>query len=419
MNNGVSGLRAEKEALGVIGDNIANVNTAGFKYQRALFEDVFLKSSSGSDVGAGVEQSKLQQAFTQGSLAQTGVATDLGISGGGFFTVSGSVNGVTGVFYSRAGQFRIDPAGGLVDPSGLDLLGYTALPDGTLAASVSPLIVPTSSIPAKATDTIQITANLDAGAPVIGPFDSAQPATTANFSTSIQVFDTLGGAHSADVYFNKVADGQWEYHVVMRGDELDPSTPGANVEVSSGSLTFTTTGALGTASTSPIDVTFAPGGPLSIAIDFGTALADGGTGLAGTTQFGSPSSVSNQLQNGYGAGAFSGVSSGSDGTVEGLYTNGLRLPVGQIALAVFRSENGLARAGNGLWAATPESGQAALSAAGTGGRGMLSAGTLESSNVDLAREFTNMIMHQRSFSADSKVIAAADDMLTVLMQMRR
>lgn len=422
MENGVSGLRTEGEALGVVGDNVANVSTVGFKKQRSLFEDVLLKSGTAGGGGAGVEQSRVQQVFTQGTLAQTGVPTDLALSGEGFFVVSGSVNGVTSSFYSRAGQFRVDAAGFLVNPAGLKLMGRASKPDGTLASAPAPLVVSTAGIPARATSSLQISANLDASAaPPTVAFDVANPETTANASTSLQIFDSLGQPHQLDVYFEKAGTGQWNYHALLDGDDLNPQQTGVNVEVGSGSLTFTGNGALDTVSTSlAISANFM-GATQSqtIEVDFGSTLAGGGSGLDGTTQFSMPSGISASSQNGYSSGALSGVSVASDGMVEGLYTNGMRAPVGQLVVAKFRSEDGLARAGEGLWMATKESGEAALGAPASGGRGALSAGALETSNVELGEEFVGMIQHQRGYSANSKVIATADDMLTTLMQLKR
>lgn len=422
MENGVSGLRTEGEALGVVGDNVANVSTIGFKKQRSLFEDVLLKSGTPGGGGAGVEQSRVQQVFTQGTLAQTGVPTDLALNGGGFFVVSGSVNGVTSSFYSRAGQFAVDAAGFLVNPAGLKLMGRASKPDGTLASAPTPLVVSTAGIPARATSALQISANLDASAaPPTVAFDLANPENTANASTSLQVFDSLGQPHQLDVYFEKTGTGQWNYHALIDGDDLNPQQTGVNVEVGSGSMTFTGNGALDTVSTSlPISANFmgATQGQ-TIDVDFGSTLAGGGSGLDGTTQFSMPSGISASSQNGYSSGALSGVSIASNGMVEGLYTNGMRAPVGQLVIAKFRSEDGLARAGEGLWMATKESGEAALGAPASGGRGALSAGALETSNVELGEEFVGMIQHQRGYSANSKVIATADDMLTTLMQLKR
>lgn len=418
LNIGVSGLRVESDAIGVAGDNIANVNTPGFKRQRAIFQDVFNRGSAG---GSGARLQDIGQAFTQGSLSNTGVNTDVALNGEGFFIVSGTVNGVTGNFYSRAGQFRVDPNGAIVDPTGLNVMGRALEPDGGLSTGIRPLVVPTNGLQARATTEIDVTANLDASAPVLPtPFDITDPSSTSTTATSITVFDSLGAPHSLDIYMNKLADNQWEYRVVASGDELNPTQPGQNVEVGSGLLFFNTDGALETATegqTISVDFLSATPGQI-IDLDFGTSISDGGTGLDGSTQFSMPSGVSSQSQNGFSSGALSGISFAPDGTVLGLYTNGRSVPVGQLQIAKFRATDALGRAGNNLWVETLESGPPALAAAGAGGRGQVTAGTVETSNVDLAEEMVSMIQHQRAFSANSKVIATADEMLSQLMQIK-
>jgi flagellar hook protein FlgE len=419
LNIGVSGLRAEGEAIGIAGDNVANVNTPGFKRQRAVFQDVFNRGGNG---GSGTRLSDVGQAFTQGSLVQTGQATDVALNGEGFFIVAGSVNGVTGTFFSRAGQFHIDPSGALVDPSGLRVLGRALQLDGTLSAGLQPLSVPTGAIPAQPTTEMQITANLDASAPAEPlPFDLVNPGQTSTAATSMQVFDSLGAPHNLDVYFNKLGDNQWEYHVIAPGDDLNPPQPGTNVEVGQGQFIFNSDGALETmAVNAPITVDFLSATPAqTIDINFGTSISNGGTGLDGTTQFSMPSGVSSQSQNGFSSGSFTGISISPDGMVLGEYSNGRSVPVGQIQVAKFRAVESLARAGQTLWAATSESGPAAVAPPGAGGRGQVTAGSIETSNVDLGEEMVSMIVHQRAFSANSKVIATADDMLSQLMQLKR
>ncbi len=419
---GVSGLRVEGEAIGVVADNLANVNTPGFKRQRAEFEDVFNRGGGSNAFGSGVRLGGVGQAFTQGSVVQTGLATDLAINGEGLFIVGGSVNGLTGTFYSRAGQFHLDQSGTLVDPSGLMLMGKVLRADGTLSAGIAPLTVPTGSIPAQSTTALSLVANLDASDnPLPVPFDAQNPSSTSNLSASLAVFDSLGAAHSLDLYFNNIGPGQWEYRAVVRGDELNPNQPGSNVEVGSGTLSFTSDGALDVFSeTQPISVDFAAATPgQAIGVDFGAAIADGGSGLAGTTQFSMAGGVSSQSQNGFAAGALTGISVDADGSMLGLYTNGRSVLVGQVQLAKFRALDSLARAGNNLWVETPESGMATVSAPGSGGRGQLSAGSIESSNVDVGEEMVTMIQHQRAFSASSKVLATADEMLSQLMQLKR
>ena len=422
LNIGVSGLRAEGEAIGVVGDNVANVNTPGFKRQRAVFEDVLNRGGGDAGTGSGVRLGGVGQVFSQGSLVQTGQATDVALNGEGFFVVAGSVNGVTGNFYSRAGQFHVDAFGSVVDPSGLHVLGRPMGPNGSLSASVSTLAVPTGAIPAEATTEMSITANLDASAPVpTSGFDPQNPESTSNVATAMVVYDSLGAPHSLEVYLSKLGPNQWEYRALASGDEIDPTLPGAKVEVGSGLLTFTTDGTLDTfAESTPISVNFlgATAGQ-AIEVSFGTPIADGGTGLDGTTQFSMPSAVSSQSQNGFSSGAMSGISIASDGTLFGLYTNGRSIPIGQLQVALFRSVDSLGRAGNNLWVETSESGPAAIAAPGAGGRGQVSAGTIETSNVDLGEEMVAMIQHQRAFSANSKIIATADDMLSELMQIKR
>jgi flagellar hook protein FlgE len=425
MFTGVSGLRAEGEALGVIGDNIANVNTVGYKRQRAIFQDVLghsiLAGTATAMPGSGVRVGDVQQMFTQGSLANTGVSTDVALNGDGFLVVAGTVDGITGNFYTRAGQFTINNQGFLVNPDGLKVQGYAANPDLTLQASVSSLKVPTASLAPRQTSEITVTANLDAGQEVFtGAFDPLDP--VGQFTTTITVFDSLGESRTLDVYFLKTADNAWEYHVLADGGELAGGTAGQFQEVGTGTLTFDTNGALLDAQTPDLALDFAGGATPGqvIALDFGDDITnDGGTGLSGTTQFAAASAVSSQAQDGYASGEFSGVAIDGTGLVQGLYTNGQKIAIGQLAVAKFRSNDGLGRAGAGLWIETRDSGTAALGGAATGGRASVNSGALEQSNVDLAEEFVGLIQHQRSYSANSKTITTADEMLQELINIKR
>jgi flagellar hook protein FlgE len=421
LQTGVAGLRTEREAIDVVADNLANVNTHGFKRQRSGFEDVFL-GDGGTGTGAGSRLSSINQVFTQGALQQTGNSTDVALTGEGFFAVAGSVSGMTGTFYSRAGSFHFDAGGMLVDSSGLAVLGRAALPDGSISAGVQPLSVPSSAVPANPTGALDLTMNLNSEQAVpTQPFDLQAPDSTASFGTSIQVFDSLGAPRSLSVFFNKLGDNQWEYRVLASGDELNPTLPGQNVEVGSGQIAFNTDGALQTFTESlPVDVSFAGATPnQNITLSIGTSVDDGGTGLEGATQFAMDNGVSAQGQDGFSSGALSGVRINPNGIVEGLYSNGRAQRVGQLQVAAFRSTDGLARAGNNLWVATRDSGAAVLGDPGSGGRGSLSNGALETANVDVGEEMVSMIQHQRAFSANSKVIATADDMLSELMQLKR
>jgi flagellar hook protein FlgE len=281
---------------------------------------------------------------------------------------------------------------------------------------------PTSAIQPRATESMVITANLDASAaaPLLA-WDEQDPANTSNFSTSLTVYDSLGSPHALDVFFVKTGPNTWDYHVLASGDDLDPAQPGLNVEVGEGDVEFTTNGELDAFNEgTPISLDFmgATAGQ-AVALNLGTSLAAGGTGLDGITQFASPSGVSSQNQDGYASGDFAGVAVDGRGVVSGLYTNGQRIPIGQLAIAKFRANDGLSRAGQSLWVETRESGSAALGTAGSGGRAAVSAGALEQSNVDLAEEFIGLIQHQRSFSANSKTITTADEMLQELISIKR
>lgn len=440
MYSGVSGLRAEGEALGVIGDNIANVNTTGFKAQRALFQDVLghsILAGSGSSLpGSGVRVGDIQQLFEQGTVSATGVGTDVALNGDGFFTVNGTVNGISANFYTRAGTFVLDKDGFLVNPDGLQVQGYAANGDGTFQASISAVQAPTAAIPPRATQEAAIVANLDAtedvimdttvAPPVAVTFDPQDPANTSNFSTTMTVYDDFGTGHTLDIYFQKTADNTWNWYGLVAGEDVVGGTAGQNEQVGTGTLTFNddpatgVVGALADVSANAISVNFVGvAAAQDITVNFGTSITAGGTGLDGISQYGSPENVSSQTQDGYSSGDFSGIAIDGEGVVMGLYTNGQKLAISQLAIAKFRSNDGLGRAGQSLWIDTRESGMAAFGTAGSGGRGSTSAGSLEASNVDLAEEFVGLIQHQRSFSANSKTITTADEMLQELINIKR
>ena len=421
MYSGVSGLNAETGALGVVGDNVANTNTIGFKQSRAKFADV-LGAAVGSNMpGSGVRMSGTQQIFAQGALVNTGQATDVALSGDGFLVVNGVVDGNKGAFYTRAGQLTLRNDGTLVNGEGLEVQGYAADQNGKFSTSLSGINLPSAPIPPKATTSMKISANLDSSATVpAGAWDPANPSATSNLATSMTVYDSLGNGHTVDVYFRKNASGNWDYRALAKGSELSPPTTG-NVEVATGSLNFDSSGKLqSSAMTGGGTVSFdGASAAQPISFDFGKPISAGGSGTEGVTQYGSASSISAQSQDGYASGALSGVKIGADGTVSGVYTNGQTIPAGQLAIAKFRSNDGLGRAGQNLWVATNESGQAALGAVGTGGRAALVSGALEQSNVDVTQQFVELISHQRAFQANSKTITTADQMLQELMQIKQ
>lgn len=423
LNTGVSGLITEGRALGVVGDNVANLNTVGFKQSRAIFEDVLGGAVGGGDApGFGVRMARTQQIFAQGTLLNTDVPTDVALSGDGFFIVQGSVGGVEGSFYTRAGQTTVRNDGTLVNPQGLSLQGYRANPDGTFSSLLGPIEVPTTTLPPRATTQLNVTANLDSTAATpAAAFDPLNPGPTSNFSTAMTVHDSLGTPHTVSVYYRRTGANTWEYHALANGGELTGGVAGRNTEIAAGTLAFTPSGALQsntvTAGGTVNFVGAVPAQPL--AYNFGTPIAAGGTGLDGITQFGTPSSVGAQSQDGYAPGDLNAVRIDGDGTVNGIFTNGETIAIGRLAVAKFRSNDGLDRAGHNLWTATRDSGEPAVGSAGTGGRGSIVAGSLEQSNVEVTEQFVDLIAHQRAFQANSKTITTADQMLQELMNISR
>jgi len=422
MYAGVAGLAAESGALGVVGDNVANTSTIGFKQSRAVFADILGAAVGSHEPGSGVRMVRAQQIFGQGSIVNTGQATDVALSGDGFLVTSGAVDGIQGTFYTRAGQLTMRNDGTIVTPEGLAVQGYASDGKGGFASTVTDIKLPNNSVAPRATTSMKVSANLDANAtPPTAAWDPQNPSATSNLSTAVTVYDSLGSPHSLELYFRKTAAGSWDYHVLAKGAEVTGGTAGTNVEVATGTLAFNGAGALQTN-------TVTAGGTINfvgataaqaVGLDFGKPIASGGTGTDGLTQFGSPSSILAQSQDGYTSGSLSGVKIESDGTVNGVYTNGQSLAAGKLAVAKFRSNDGLGRAGHNLWIATRDSGDAALGEVGSGGRAALVAGSLEQSNVDLTTQFVELIAHQRSFQANSKTITTADQMLQELMQIKQ
>ena len=421
MLAGVSGLVANSSALAAISDNIANVNTVAYKRNQVNFSQFVTAQAVAGRYSAGGVQGVTQHFVSQQGLIQASTSnTDLAISGDGFFVVNGNVDGVTGNFYTRAGQMSLDKNGTLVNPEGLSVQGYKTLPSGQLSSQLGPITLQTAALSPKPTATLNITANLDANATVPATaWDPQNPSTTSNFSSTLTMYDSLGNSHQVDVYFVKTASNAWSYHEVANGSEVQGGTAGQNFEFGSGTMTFNSSGALQSVTPTGGSLTFNGANAQTIALNLGTPIAAGGTGLDGTTQFGSPSVVSSQGQDGYSSGDLAGIKIGQDGTVSGLYSNGQSVAVGQLAMAKFASNDGLAQAGQNLFAATQQSGDPALGAAGAGGRGALVTGSLEQSNVDIAAQFVDLIAHQRAFQASSKTITTADQMLQDLMQIKQ
>jgi flagellar hook protein FlgE len=424
MTSGTSGLSSASSELSVIGDNIANANTVGFKAERAAFEDQLAQSVVGGSgqIGLGSRLQAVTKTMTQGSVSTTGVTTDLALQGDGFFEVAGTAgDGRTGTYLTRAGQFTVSSDGYLVNLAGLRVQGYDADTLGNLTGAVGDLQVGNATSQPHATAVVDVRANLDASSTPV-TFDPADPSGTSSFSTSATVYDSLGAAHQVQIYFSRTAAG-WDWNAMTDGGGVQGGTAGTPVRVATGNMTFDTTGRLtslddtsGTAGVAfnPLNAT----APQALTFNFGTPYP-GGTGLDGITQF-AGSSVSTYVgQDGFASGQLSGIQIDRTGTIQGVFSNGETRALGQVAVAKVPAPDQLERVGGNLYAQTRDSGEPVLGSAGEGGRGYMSAGALEQSNVDIADEFVRMIAAQRAFQANSKTITTADQLLAELIQLKR
>jgi flagellar hook protein FlgE len=412
----LSGLDTHTTAMQVVGDNISNLNTIGFKGSTALFEDVLgsaMTTVTGVDqTGVGSKVSSIDGNFTQGTLETTGVNTDVGITGKGFFVVKDASTNVN--YYTRAGHFSMDTDGYYVTPHGQRVQGYLYDNTGTnLIQSLTDIRLTNRSLAApQITTTASMALNLDATAtPVAGGWDITNPSGSSNYSTATQIFDSLGNAHNIQVFFTKSGAQAWQWNAVLDGSDVQGGTPGTAVLYGTGNLAFDTNGQLTTA----MPENFYTG-----AVTFANGLAGSATTInfTGSSQYGSPSSVQSISQNGYASGYLSGVVIDSDGTISGNYTNGVTQRIAQIVLADFTNLYGLAREGSMLYMATSESGDPLYDQAGLGGMGTVSSGMLEEANIDLAAEFVKMMINQRGFQANSKVISTTDEMMAALIAVK-
>jgi flagellar hook protein FlgE len=406
---GISGLMAHGDAISVVGDNIANASTVGYKRNRASFSDLLGGELGAQRMGGGVRLGATQTMYDQGAITQTGNNMDLAISGGGMFVVKGNHGGHTGQYYTRDGRFQMDNKGFMVDQHGMRLQGYTIAPDGTRGTSIGDLALGAKMSPPVPTSKSGMNLNLDSNAvtPAL-PFDPANPNATSNYATSQTVFDSLGNSHHVDMYFRNNGAGGWEYHAMVDGGELQGGTAGTPTEIGTGTMTFDATGKL-TAQTGSLTASFvnATAGQ-AIAMDFD-----------GTTSVAAANGINSIDTDGHSAGNLIDVSIGDDGKITGVFDNGDKIAIAQVALANFASEEGLERVGDGMMAASTASGQPLIDVAGTGSRGSLVSGALEASNVDLGTELVTLIAYQRAFQANAKTVTTADEMLSDVTNLKR
>lgn len=397
----LSGLNAANSDLKVTANNIANVNTTGFKESRANFGELFaagLQSVTSSATGLGTRLTSIQQQFSQGTVDFTGNNLDLAIVGDGFFTLND--NGARS--FTRAGAFNVDREGFVVNSEGLRLQAFPPSDNGFNTAELEDLQLVTANNPPQATSRIAAGLNLPGGAQQpTAPLDPAD-GQSFNHTTSLSVIDSLGASHTASYYFVKGASpNEWDVSLYVDGAAVGTAQPLAFD--AQGSLTVPATGEL----TFP-PVTLPNGAdPLELTTDFSQA-----------TQFGDQFTVNELSQDGFESGRLTGIDISQEGIVFARFTNGQSNALGKLAMANFANVQGLANEGNTAFSETFESGQALLGEAGTSNFGLLESGALEASNVDLTSELVQMITAQRNFQANAQMISTADTVTQTIINIR-
>ncbi len=408
FQQGLSGLNAAAKNLDVIGNNVANSSTVGFKQSQAQFADVYASSltgAGGSNIGIGTKLATVAQQFTQGNITSTNNPLDVAINGGGFFRMDN--NGE--VTYQRNGQFQLDRLGFIVNANGARLTGYTADANGVLSTgSPAPLSLNTADLAPQVTTLVNAIVNLDSrsGTLASASFDPNDPLTFHD-STAVSVYDSLGNQHTLQTYYVKTAANTWDVFASINGTQIDPDLVTAGVQPVS-TLTFNSSGALTGGSPLSVDLTVATGAvsPFTVDIDY-----------TSSTQFGAAFSVNTLNQDGYTSGRLSGFNIAADGFIQGRYTNGQSAVLGRIVLANFANPNGLQPLGDNQWAETSTSGSPLVGVPDSGSLGVLQASAVEDSNVDLTAELVNLITAQRVYQANAQTIQAQDTILQTLVNL--
>jgi flagellar hook protein FlgE len=413
----LSGLNANQQKLAVIGNNLANINTIAFKASTVSFSDLVSQSVGGpganpAQIGLGVAVGSITPTFTQGSIENTGISTHVAIQGPGFFVVGDSGSRA----YTRAGNFSFDANGVLVTFDGQPVQGYST-PDpvtGLIQTSGQPtaIIIPPGVLrPPVATTLFSTTSNLDAGAPV-----------GATFTTSVQTYDALGDPHVLSIVYEKTAVGAWDYTISVDGADVTGGTPGTAEVLATGSVEFGPDGLLTDvdgAAAADVTITSPAWANGAAPTDFVWDLV-GADGTPSVTGYSSASATSSITQNGVEPGAVSSIISiDNEGRLLASFGLGRTVTVAQIALATFNNPQGLVKLGTNLWSESEAAGNPSIGTAGTGGRGTLIGSALEQSNVDIAQEFTQMILAQRGYQANSKSITVADELLLETLNLKR
>lgn len=419
FDTAVSGIKAATADLGVIGNNIANSSTTGFKTSRAEFADVYATSllgAGGNAIGKGVTLASVTQEFTQGNISFTNNALDLAISGNGFFQLSDD----GAALYTRAGNFQVDNEGFIVNNESHRLQAFQIDNLGNITGQLGDLQLDTSLIDPNPTGIVNITSNLDSRetvplTPFGGPFNAfATPATAPdpdsyNATTSTTVYDGLGNPHVMSMYFVKTATAnEWDVHSLIDG----VTTSGPDT------LTFQSNGQFDP-STLPIEVSIAGWAPLNEAgLPSGASAQSFNVALSNSTQFGAEFAVSTITQDGFTTGQLRGLDIDDTGIAFARYTNGQARALGQVAVAGFTNANGLQPLGDTNWSETFSSGPATLGEPGTSGLGVIQSGALEDSNVEITEQLVNMIVAQRNFQANAQVIQTEDAVTQTVINLR-
>jgi flagellar hook protein FlgE len=409
----LSGLTADTSALDIVGNNLANLNTTGYKDSTASFYDLLAQSSGGGaiQIGGGVSATFSQRQFTQGSIQFSGGSFDAAIQGNGFFIVR---NKAGDTLYTRAGNFQLDGDGNLVTSTGQFVQGWMST-NGVLSTSgaTGNITIPTDSLHKPSASTqFAVDLNLQSDG-VVG-----QP--SGSFSAPIQVVDSLGSTHTLTATFTKTAANTWDYSITIPGEDLTSGTAGTPTQLATGTLTFDTNGNLKT-----------PAAPGQVAVA-ATGLADGAsdltmnwnlysptTGAATLTQFAQPSAISGATQDGIAAAEITQVSLANGGAIVAHYSDGSQSIVAQLGMAAISNPGSLISVGQNNFETGADTATPAIGAPETGSRGSIQGGALESSNVDIATEFTNLIVYQRSYEANSKVISTLDQLTQDLLNIKQ
>ncbi len=401
MFTAVTGLSTYGNAMGVIGNNIANIGTAGFKSSRATFADLISSSisgaSGGGQVGLGVYMNDVQTNFSQGSMTTTGNTFDLAIDGTGFYLLR-NASGIN--LYSRAGQFKVDNLGQVTDSSGALLQGYQADTNGNITNTVGNITLSSSAVAPQASTTATILGNLNASSTVPTAAFAATDTTSYNFSTGTTFYDSLGNSHQMQLYFRKTAANAWGVYSLIDGGAATAQT----------NMTFSAAGAVTAGGSQTVSAVLTTGAttPQTVTVS-----------LAGLTQFGTASGIISNIQDGFGAGTLEKISVDKQGQVVAQFTNGQTKALAQVVLNRFTNPDGLLNGGDNHFSETVESGAALAGAPTVNGLGQILSGTVEQSNVDLGKEFVDMIITQRAFQANSRAITTSDEMLQELVNLKR